>query len=192
MCECRSEVLFNHETGVISLSSIREPQWRATHVLKPDLELLQQSIIDYGLLSPLIIQKKSFTVIDGYHRWVAVRSHKKLASHYKDSVQALIFDIDDIDAMLLHLRLNRGRGNIFASNMSTIIKDIVFSGKYSENEIGELLNMNVIELDMMLDGSLLKSRKVKDHTYSKAWVPIEVPAQKEEKPVLERPPNADR
>lgn len=183
---------FSRELGSIKLKNIVEPSWRATHVLKPDLELLQQSIVDYGLLSPIIIQKKSSVVIDGYHRWVAIRSHKQLASEYKDSVPALIFDIDDIDAMLLHLRLNRGRGDIFAYNMSTIIKDIVFSGKYDEDEVGELLNMNAIELDMMLDGSLLKSRKVKDHTYSKAWVPIEVPAQREEKPVLERPPNADR
>ena len=113
-------------------------------------------------------------------------------SRHGGKIPSLVFDIDEIDSMMMHLRLNRGRGNIFANNMSRIIKDVYYSEKYDINEIQELLNMNVIEADMMLDGSLLKSRKVKDHTYSKAWVPIEVPSGKVEKAVLERPPNADR
>ena len=182
------------EPESISLDAkiLKEPEWRATHVLKPDLELLQQSVADYGLLSPIIVRKKTMQIIDGYHRWIIFRSSKEIMSRYGGKIPALIFDIDEIDAMMMHLRLNRGRGNIFANNMSRIIKDVHYSEKYDIDEIQELLNMNIMEADMMLDGSLLKSRKVKDHTYSKAWVPIEVPSGKVEKAVLERPPNADR
>lgn len=176
----------------IEYSLITSPEWRANHVLKPDLELLKQSILDYGILCPIILRKKTMQIIDGYHRWLVFRSSKELIKMNSGNIWCFVYDIDEIDAMMMHLRLNRGRGNIFAGGMSTVIKDIHYSGKYEISEIQELLNMNVMEMDMMLDGSLLKSRKVKDHTYSKAWVPIEAPSGKVEKAVLERPPNKDR
>lgn len=180
------------EKLLVDVSSLKESSWRATHVLKPDLELLRDSITDYGILSPLIVRKKTMHIIDGYHRWIVLRSNKDLIKRYDGLVEVISVDVDEIDAMVMHLRLNRGRGNIFASNMSTIIKDVCYSGKYESEELRQLLNMNIMEMDVMLDGTLLKSRKVKDHTYSKAWVPIEVPAGKPENAVLERPPNADR
>lgn len=180
------------EKILIPVGSLSESPWRATHVLKPDLELLRDSIIEYGILSPIIIRKKKHQIIDGYHRWLVIRSSKELMKRYDGNIEALVFDIDEIDAMVMHLRLNRGRGAIFANNVSTIVKDVCYSGKYDSEELRQLLNMNVMEMDVMLDGTLLKSRKVKDHTYSKAWVPIEVPAGKPDNAVLERPPNADR
>jgi hypothetical protein len=51
--------------------------------------------------------------------------------------------------------------------------------------------MSMIEVDMLLDGSLIKMRKVSEHKYSKAWVPIEAPSGSVESIELERPPNAD-
>jgi hypothetical protein len=178
--------------STIEVSKLKQPSWRATHVLKPDLELLRDSIIEYGLLSPLVVRAKTMQIIDGYHRWTVIRSSKELMKRYDGVVGAVIFDIDEIDAMVMHLRLNRGRGNIFASNMSTIVKDVCYSGKYDSEELRKILSMNVMEMDVLLDGTLLKSRKVKDHTYSKAWVPIEVPSGKPDNAILERPPNADR
>jgi ParB-like chromosome segregation protein Spo0J len=185
-------MLFKHEKIELDYSLLKESPWRATHVLKPDLELLKQSILDYGILSPVIVHKKTMQIIDGYHRWLVFRSNKELIKKNNSKIEVLLYDIDEIDAMMMHLRLNRGRGSIFANRMSMIIKDIDYSGKYSVDEMQDLLSMNVMEIEMMLDGSLLKSRKVKDHTYSKAWVPIEVPSGKVEKAQLERPPNADR
>jgi hypothetical protein len=59
------------------------------------------------------------------------------------------------------------------------------------------------EFDLLREPDLLISKKVKEHTYSRAWVPIEAPpvgtviAAREVNPVspniqIERPPNADR
>jgi hypothetical protein len=52
--------------------------------------------------------------------------------------------------------------------------------------------MRVDELELLLDGTLIKMRKIPQHTYSRAWVPIEVPAGEELPVVIERPPNPDR
>jgi len=50
------------------------------------------------------------------------------------------------------------------------------------------------ELSLMLDGSLFKVRKIKEHNYARAWVPIEAPPgyKDSDSVVIERPPNPDR
>lgn len=174
------------------LSEISGPPWRASHVLKPDLRLLVESIREYGVISPIVVQKKTMHIIDGYHRWLACVNDKSIQRSIGGVVPIAVFDVDNIDAMVMHIRLNRARGQLVAKYVSSIVRDIAASKKYSLNEIEELLNMNMLELDLMLDGSLLKMRKVKEHTYSKAWVPIEAPAGAVESVVLERPPNEDR
>jgi len=51
------------------------------------------------------------------------------------------------------------------------------------------LGMGASEFAVLIDGSLLKSRKIPQHTYSRAWVPIE--SDRDETPVTERPPNPE-
>ena len=51
------------------------------------------------------------------------------------------------------------------------------------------LSMTKDEFQVLLDGSLVKMRKISEHSYSKAWVPIEADA--DERPQFERPPNKD-
>jgi hypothetical protein len=49
------------------------------------------------------------------------------------------------------------------------------------------------ELQLLIDGSLLKQRKISQHTYSRAWVPVEADAKITEIQMsIEKPPNADR
>lgn len=166
--------------------------WRATHVLKPDMSILSSSISDYGLISPIIVQKSSGVIIDGHHRIIAIAASKELTKKYSSGVQCVSFDVDEIDAMIMHIRLNRPKGSIVAIQMSSIVKTIFQSRKYTIDELDGLFNMTVSESELMLDGSLLKMRKVKEHIYSPAWVPIEAPSSKIEPVVLERPPNQDR
>ena len=45
----------------------------------------------------------------------------------------------------------------------------------------------------MLAPNLIKHRKVPEHKYSRAWIPIEAPKVDEKNvPKFERPPNLDR
>jgi len=57
-----------------------------------------------------------------------------------------------------------------------------------------MLCMRAEELSIMIDGSLLKTRKLKEHNYARAWVPIEAPPGSidGESFSIERPPNPDR
>ena len=176
----------------IKFSELSAAPWRATHVLKPDLRLLADSIRDYGIVSPIVVQQKTMHIIDGFHRFVVCSQDKSIQRSLSGVAPVVFFDVDNIDAMVMHIRQNRARGQLVAKHMSSVIRDIALSKKYSLQEMEELFNMNMIELDLMLDGSLLKTRKVKEHSYSNAWVPIEAPAGTVESVVLERPPNEDR
>jgi hypothetical protein len=176
----------------VKFSEISGATWRATHVLKPDLKLLSESILDYGIVSPIVVQKRTMQIIDGYHRWIVCGQDKAIQRSLGGVVPVVFFDVDNIDAMVMHIRLNRARGQLVAKYMSSVVKDIALSKKYSLQEMEELFNMNMLELDLLMDGSLLKVRKVKEHTYSNAWVPIEAPAGAVDSVVLERPPNEDR
>ncbi len=161
-------------------------------MLKPDLRLLADSVRDYGIVSPIVVQKKTMHIIDGFHRFLVCSQDKSIQRSLGGVAPVVFFDVDNIDAMVMHIRLNRAHGQLVAKHMSSVVRDIASSKKYSLKELEELFNMNMLELDLMLDGSLLKTRKVKEHTYSNAWVPIEAPAGTVESVVLERPPNEDR
>lgn len=177
----------------VSVSNLKEAPWRATHVLRPDMHVLAGSIIDYGWLSPIVVRVKTSEIVDGYHRWFLAQTDKTIRKRDNGLIPVTFVKCDEVEAMLMHLRLNRGHGEIMAKHMSHIIKDILRSRKYSENNLAEILKMSSDELDLLIDGTLIKAKKVAEHKYSKAWVPVEAPANiKDQTGFIERPPNADR
>jgi hypothetical protein len=172
-------------------SSLKLAPWRTTYIIKTDLEVLARSLDDYGWLQPIVVQKSSNMIIDGSHRWMISSNLSKLQRSTKGTVPVIFVDCDDIDAMLMHGRLNRGRGNVVAQKLSRIIKSVVRSRKYGEADIKRMFVMHMDEVDLMIDGTLLFDKNISEHKYSSAWVPIEAPASAKEEMVIERPPNAD-
>jgi hypothetical protein len=77
---------------------------------------------------------------------------------------------------------------------SKIIRALNRSGKFSISDYKTLLSMGNEELSLMLDGDLFKTRKLKEHNYARAWVPIEAPRGSVENSSIEieSPPNPDR
>jgi len=176
---------------LVNYKSIRPAPWRSTHTLKPDLKVLSGSLGDIGWVSPLIVQLSTGYIIDGFHRWVCAQTNKQILERDDGMVPVIFFDIDEIDSIVMHLRLNRGRGQIVTKLMSNAIRTIMFSRKYTEDELKDLLTITNSEMGVLVDGSVIKERKIKEHVYSRAWVPIEAESPAGQ-PVLERPPNKDR
>jgi ParB-like chromosome segregation protein Spo0J len=167
--------------------------WRATYLLKPDMEVLARSMADYGWLQPIVVQRSTNRIIDGHIRWEIAGSVKSVQKAHKGMVPVIYKDCSDTEAKLMHLRLNRSKGSTVAKKMSRLVRDIVFSGAYKEKDIKKMLAMSSDEVDIMMDGTLIKSRKIAEHKYSRAWVPVEAPASAtESSAVIERPPNPDR
>jgi hypothetical protein len=77
--------------------------------------------------------------------------------------------------------------------MSTVIRELIFSGKSNRESLNRQLAMKKDEFDLMLDGNLLKNRKISEHKYSRAWVPVEAPpGTLASMLAIESPPNQDR
>jgi hypothetical protein len=166
--------------------------WRTTYIIKTDLEVLFRSMEEYGWLQPLVVQRSSNVIIDGNYRWEIASNSERLIKATKYLVPVIYVDCDDIEAMILHGRLNRGRGNVLAKRLSRIIQKVLRSKKYGEPDLKRMFAIHADEMDMMVDGTLLKDKKISEHKYSNAWVPIEAPASVMEQAIaIERPPNRD-
>lgn len=167
--------------------------WRTTYLLKPDQKVLKGSLMDYGWLSPILVQERTNVIIDGHERWLIAGDEKKIVRRDKGLVPVQWIDCDDIEAMIMHIVVNRGRGAIQAKKLSKVFKEITRSGKYDKQEIKKIFAMSTDEMDLLFDGGLIKTRKLDQHIYSRAWVPIEVPKGAPTPAMtIERPPNADR
>lgn len=179
----------------VPIDSLGPASWRANYVLAPDLRLLKNSLLDGGWIYPIVAQLGTGIVIDGWHR---LRVHQKTAEIKQKwglEVPVIWMDVDDIDARVWHVRLNRARGSIVAKSLSRIVRDLMDSKKYDQYEICAMLEMTDDEIDLLVDGGdLLKIRKVREHKYSPGWVPIEAPAGTVVAPeiTIERPPTKDR
>jgi hypothetical protein len=174
--------------------SLHVPEWNATYILRPDLLVLANSLMEYGMLSPMVVQSQGMIVIDGTQRLKAIRGNKHLAEKFKDGIPVHLIDCGTAEAMALHVQLNRGRGNTVAHKLSQIVKQLKRSGYFEIEDFERHFNMKGDELELMLDGSIIKHRKVPNHRYSRAWVPIEAPvgAVEEKSQSIEKPPTPDR
>lgn len=182
-----------HQIEMIDFKDLQIAPFKATYILRPDLLALSASLRDFGFIVPIVVQKSTNIVIDGNERLLLAKNQKHLVSIVGEKCPVVKIDCNSMEAQMLHLRLNRSRGNLLAKPMSTIIRNLIHSGKYQIPDLSSSLQMKDDEVQLLLDGSLLKHRKISEHSYSRAWVPIEVDSRITEMPIsIEKPPNADR
>ena len=86
-----------------------------------------------------------------------------------------------------------------AHKLSKLVKTLKRVMRMTDAQYNDLFNMKFDELELMLDGSIIKHRKVPKHKYSRAWVPVEAPPGTTDsdlamrhKVAIEKPPNPDR
>jgi ParB-like chromosome segregation protein Spo0J len=173
----------------VHYETIHPADWRSTHTLKPDLKTIATSITENGWLSPIVVQRSTNDIIDGFHRWGIAQTVTKVSKRDKGMVPVQFLDIDSIEARILHVQMNRGRGFIVPRYLSMLVRDVLRSKKYDERELKLLLGMGIDEFTLLLDGTILKQRKIAEHTFNSAWVPVD--NNNGVAPTFERPPNKD-
>jgi hypothetical protein len=187
----------------VPFDAIRPAEWRTTYTFRPDMKLLTQSLIDLGWVQPIIVRKQDATIIDGFARWACAQNSKPIYKRDKKMVPVVWVDCDEVDAMIHHVRLNRARGNVIAKPLSRVLRQCLASGKYDPEVLRASLGMTADEFDMLRAPHLLVAKNMKEHTYSRAWIPIEAPpvaeviSGRKVSPAaldieIERPPNPDR
>lgn len=169
------------------------PPWGATSILRPERMLLKTSMMEYGWLQPIIVRLIDNIIIDGYQRFLISIDEEKFSKRHSSMIPVIYQDIDEVEAIIMHIRLNRARGMVNSYALSRAIKRVVTSGKYEENDLSNLFLMHDDEIDLLMSDGLLKKKNWQKYEYSRAWVPIEVAKPSAENAVrIERPPNKDR
>jgi hypothetical protein len=167
--------------------------YKATYILRPDLLTLAKSLIDFGFITPVIVHKGTNHIIDGNERVSLSKINKHVKSVVGDTCPVVYVECDSLDAQMMHLRLNRSKGTLLAKPTSKIMRDLVKSRKFCKEDFEDFLQMKEDEFNLLYDGSFVKNRKVSEHNYSRAWVPVEAdPNATKTQISIERPPNPDR
>lgn len=176
---------------LVDASRLVPAPWRTTYTLAPDLAVLARSICSHGILSPLVVRADGLMVIDGHERLALSLGNHQVKEAVGSKIPAVVINCTEQDAMILHVQMNRGRGSVVSKKLSSLVRKLYISGSMSENTLRNSLNMTKDEVELLLDGTIIKHRGIKEHLYSRAWVPIES-ATKVDNPIIEAPPNDDR
>ena len=129
------------------------------------MALLMQNIVRNGFLFPLITtwdeDLKKYRIIDGYHRYEAL---KRLGA-----TEAVIIDmrIPYHEAIQLTVLMNKIKGFHQVEKMSNLVVKLEDLG-LQDNEICENLGMEAEEY-LRLKQQLGIAHAFKDHVYSKSW-----------------------
>lgn len=179
------------KVNYVAVGDLKKGDWHSNYILRPDLLTLSASIQELGFVYPILVRQEDNSIIDGYHRWMLVKENENFKNKFSE-IPCVYKSCDSLEAAMTHLRINRGRGNLVAHLVSKIIRNLLYSKKYTEEQIRTLLSMKYDEFELLLDGTIIKRLDIQNHKYSRAWVPIEAPSGTVDKFETERPPNPDR
>lgn len=181
-----------NEVRQIDPKDLKPAPWKATYLLSPDLAVLARSIHAYGVLSPIVVREQDLTIIDGHERHLLALNNQQIKEAIGATVPVISVKCSEKDAMILHIQLNRGRGLVVAKKLSSLIRTLFISESVTEQELCTALNMTLDELEVLTDGTIIKHRDIKNHIYSRAWVPVESSVKLVDEPQIETPLNGDR
>jgi hypothetical protein len=181
------------EISFVDNKQLKIPSWGVTSTLRPEKMLLKASMIDYGWTQPIVVKSSDNMIIDGYQRYLISLDDEKFIKKHGNLIPVVYKNVDEVEAIVMHIRLNRARGAVNSYALSRAVKRLVSSGKYEEDDLSNLFLMHDDEIDLLMSDGLLKKKNWQKYEYSRAWVPIEVAKPVAEDTVtIERPPNKDR
>lgn len=190
----KMRMLFFMKIDYVAIGDLSIPSWNTIYILRPDLLVLADSLSSFGIMSPLVVRKEDNSIIDGSQRYKLISGNKNLSALFPDGLPVRYVDCDELDAMVLHVQINRGRGSMVAKQLSSIVRLLKKSRKFDEKDFVKHFCMKFDELELMMNPTIIKQRKISEHNYSRAWVPVEAPPGTIDKMpiVTEAPPNPDR
>lgn len=141
-------------------------------VFSPELRLLEFNLVKHGWIQPILVTP-SGRIIDGFHRWRLSKESTALLKKYGGFVPTATVDINDCEARLLTIRMNRAKGNHIALRMSGIVRDLMDNHGYTRQQIAEGIGATLDEVDLLHQEDVFTAKDIKNWQYSKAWYPQE-------------------
>lgn len=146
--------------------------YNPNRVLAQEFKILVLNILRFGWIQPILINKNNI-IIDGFHRWKLSMDSEELYKKYSGRVPCVVMDIDDREAMLLTIRMNRAKGVHEASAMAKIAKKLIDDFGMTPKILQTELGMSDREIELLLSDTVFDIKNIDEWQYSKAWYPYE-------------------
>ena len=142
------------EIKLFDVDELQPNEWNPNKMDEEIMESLIHGVKTEGQVQPVLIQAGTLKIIDGEHRWMAV----KRAGSKK--VGAIVLDVDDVQAKKLTLAMNNRRGRHETEALDKLLSDLQEqSGSlnaldlgYSEEMLDRLLATSPSFLNDMAEG----------------------------------------
>ena len=153
-------------------SDLNPNDYNPNRVLSQEFKILALNIVRFGWIQPILINKNNI-IIDGFHRWKLAQDSEELYKKYSGRVPCVVMDLEDREAMLLTIRMNRAKGVHEASSMAKIAKKLIEDFGMTPNNLRKELGMSAREVELLLSDTVFEIKDIENWQYSKAWYPYE-------------------
>lgn len=150
---------------------VKPNDYNPNKVLKKNLDLLTESILNNGFCFPIVI-RPDYTIIDGFHRWI-VSGREPLKTLLGNKIPVVIVAHENrADDMAGTITFNRARGTHLLEPMENIVQELLAEG-LTVDEISKKLGMTreeIFRLSKIDRESFLKIMTKRAKGYSEAKV----------------------
>lgn len=146
--------------------------WNPNRVHKPELRLLERSLLTTGWLQPILANPDGL-IIDGFHRWRLSLDAKKVRARWGGRVPVAVIDVDRPTAMLMTIRINRAKGTHVAVEMSAIVRELLHEHGLSEKDVAAEIGGTLDEVRLLAQDGVFAVRNIAQWAYSPSWYPGE-------------------
>ncbi|WP_198428778.1 ParB N-terminal domain-containing protein [Nocardia bovistercoris] len=144
--------------------------WNPNRVHKPELRLLERSLLSTGWIQPLMVSRERI-IIDGFHRWRLSQDSAAVRKRWRGRVPVAVLDVDRPTAMLMTIRINRAKGTHAAIEMSAIVRELLETHHMDPAQIAQEIGGTRAEVDLLAQEDVFAARGINKWAYSPAWYP---------------------
>lgn len=150
----------------VPVDKIHANDYNPNTVAKPEMELLELSILEDGFTQPIVVWQDGdeYEVVDGFHRHLV---GKKIGLTHLPVAIVNAGRIDRADRIASTIRHNRARGKHQVGAMSEIVQELA-RRNWSDTKIGKELGMEPDEVLRLKQISGLADLFADDE-FSEAW-----------------------
>lgn len=155
-------------------ASLRANHWNPNRVHKPELRLLEHSLLTTGWIQPILANPTGL-IIDGFHRWRLSQDSKVVRERWAGRVPVATLDVDDATAMAITVRINRAKGSHVAVEMHRLVHDLLTVHGWDREQVAKEIGATLHEVDALAQEGVFAAKGIKQWAYSQAWYPAEGP-----------------
>lgn len=156
------------------VGDLRANHWNPNRVHKPELKLLEHSILTTGWIQPVLVNKYGL-IIDGFHRWMLAQNSRKVRERWLGQVPCAVLDVEDDEAMAITVRINRAKGTHVAVEMHHLVHSLIEEHSWTVERISKEIGASKDEVAVLAQDGVFAARGIATWAYSNAWYPAEGP-----------------